>query len=298
MNHSIEASESTAQSSKRRGERVAAIARIGAILSAILASACCWLPLALITVGVSGAGIAAGLKTYRPLLIVVTFGFLGAAFYLTYRPRAKVAGDDCCVTVASEYDARNRLKVRTWFDADVPAGDDPDVDPVRIDFRYNAAGRQSVLERWGSLNADAPIVARTTTSYYSNGLTDLLRHINAVDEVLASYDYGHDFGGLVVTEDRVHQNSDYDQTIEYGYDLNGQLIKADFDTQPDEAYRYDDNGNRIRSEDHLGVRLYQTGLANQLLSDGQFRFEYDGEGNMVKKIEIRSDGTDVTATTY
>lgn len=102
MNHSIEASESTAQSSKRRGERVAAIARIGAILSAILASACCWLPLALIAVGASGAGIAAGLETYRPLLIVVTFGFLGAAFYLTYRPRAKVAGDDCCATGPAE----------------------------------------------------------------------------------------------------------------------------------------------------------------------------------------------------
>lgn len=102
MNHSIETPESTARSSKRRGERVAAIARIGAILSAILASACCWLPLALIAVGASGAGIAAGLETYRPLLIVVTFGFLGAAFSLTYRPRAKVAGDDCCTTGPAE----------------------------------------------------------------------------------------------------------------------------------------------------------------------------------------------------
>ena len=54
------------------------------VVSAILASACCWLPLVLIALGASGAGIAAGLEAYRPLLIVVTFGFLGAAFYLTY----------------------------------------------------------------------------------------------------------------------------------------------------------------------------------------------------------------------
>jgi hypothetical protein len=31
------------------------------------------------------------LETYRPLFMVVTFGFLGSAFYLTYRPRRGVA---------------------------------------------------------------------------------------------------------------------------------------------------------------------------------------------------------------
>lgn len=32
------------------------------------------------------------LEEYRPLLMVVTFVFLGVAFYLTYRPRAQAAG--------------------------------------------------------------------------------------------------------------------------------------------------------------------------------------------------------------
>lgn len=80
------------------------IAKIGTILSAIMASACCWLPLVLLAVGISGAGIAATLETYRPLFIVVTFGFLAAAFYFTYRPR-KVTGDaghDCCAPDTSE----------------------------------------------------------------------------------------------------------------------------------------------------------------------------------------------------
>lgn len=47
--------------------------------------------------GVSGAGMTAALEEYRPLFMVVTFGFLGTAFYFTYRPRrgpADVA--DCC----------------------------------------------------------------------------------------------------------------------------------------------------------------------------------------------------------
>jgi copper chaperone CopZ len=81
--------------SSNRGER---IAKIGTVFSAIMASACCWLPLALLAVGISGAGIAATLETYRPLFIVVTFGFLTAAFYFTYRPKkaTTAAGRGCC----------------------------------------------------------------------------------------------------------------------------------------------------------------------------------------------------------
>ena len=74
------------------------IAKTGTLLSAIMASSCCWLPPLLLLMGVSGAGMTKALETYRPLFIVVTFGFLGAAFYLTYRPRrgtgSRVAGGD------------------------------------------------------------------------------------------------------------------------------------------------------------------------------------------------------------
>lgn len=74
------------------------IAKVGTCLSAIMASSCCWLPPLLILMGVSGASMTKALETYRPLFIVVTFGFLGSAFYLTYRPRRASAGqaDDCC----------------------------------------------------------------------------------------------------------------------------------------------------------------------------------------------------------
>ena len=84
----------------RRGEK---IARIGTVVSAILASSCCWLPLALLAVGVSGAGIASTLEAYRPLFIVVTFGFLAAAFYFTYRPlKVAEAGPGCCPSDTTE----------------------------------------------------------------------------------------------------------------------------------------------------------------------------------------------------
>ncbi len=91
----LPSSAASSRPSTGRGEKVA---KIGTVVSAIMASACCWLPLTLLAVGVSGVGIAATLETYRPLFIVVTFSFLAAAFYFTYRPKkaASEAGHGCC----------------------------------------------------------------------------------------------------------------------------------------------------------------------------------------------------------
>ena len=46
----------------------------------------------LILGGISGAGMMTAVEAYRPFLMVVTFGFLGFAFFLTYRPRHGAAG--------------------------------------------------------------------------------------------------------------------------------------------------------------------------------------------------------------
>ncbi|MBI3465953.1 MAG: hypothetical protein HY000_23300 [Planctomycetes bacterium] len=89
--------------SSGRGELVA---KIGTVISAIMASSCCWLPGLLLAVGVSGAGIASALAAYRPAIMVVTFGFLGMAFYFTYRPRHAARGQaDCCSPQAAPTDA-------------------------------------------------------------------------------------------------------------------------------------------------------------------------------------------------
>ena len=80
--------------------RAEQIAKIGTILSAVVASSCCWLPPLLIGVGLlfgfsadNMIGAMRGsIETYRPIFMVVTFGFLGMAFYLTYRPRTVAQG--------------------------------------------------------------------------------------------------------------------------------------------------------------------------------------------------------------
>ena len=99
--------------------RVERIARIGTIVSAIMASSCCWLPPLLIVFGVSSAGMVATLEAYRPLLMVVTFGFLGTAFYFTYRPKGiKVGEEDCCPPEAAggrrRFNMMTMNKVMLW----------------------------------------------------------------------------------------------------------------------------------------------------------------------------------------
>lgn len=86
------------------------IVQTGALISAVLASACCWLPLLLIAFGVSGGALAAKLEASRPVLLPVTFALLGLAFYFTYRkPKAVAAessgtGKACCTTPVSQED--------------------------------------------------------------------------------------------------------------------------------------------------------------------------------------------------
>ena len=60
-------------------------ASAGSIISAFLASACCVGPLIFALLGLGGAGLLVKFEPYRPYFTAVTFGLLGAGFYLTYR---------------------------------------------------------------------------------------------------------------------------------------------------------------------------------------------------------------------
>ncbi len=59
----------------------------GGILGAVAASACCIIPLALVSAGVSGAWIAnlTALAPYQPIFVMAAVLCLGAGFWLVYR---------------------------------------------------------------------------------------------------------------------------------------------------------------------------------------------------------------------
>lgn len=74
---------------------------LGAVTSAVLASACCWLPLLLLAFGASAVGVGAFFEQWRPFMAVVAIAFLGVAFWQVYfRPSPCASGschDDACL---------------------------------------------------------------------------------------------------------------------------------------------------------------------------------------------------------
>lgn len=76
----------------------AGIWSIGAVLSAVLASACCWLPLLLITFGVSAVGVSAVFETVRPYFLATAAILLAAGFYVTYFRKAACGPNGECAT--------------------------------------------------------------------------------------------------------------------------------------------------------------------------------------------------------
>jgi mercuric ion transport protein len=72
-----------------------------AVLSSLLASTCCVLPLALVLAGITGAWMIhlQALKPFAPYAIALTLGLLGWAGVLVFRPaRACDLADGACAT--------------------------------------------------------------------------------------------------------------------------------------------------------------------------------------------------------
>jgi len=68
----------------------------GAVVSAVLSSACCWLPLLLIGFGASAAGVSGFFEAYRPYLLAATAVLLATGFYLVYLRRGRCEVDGAC----------------------------------------------------------------------------------------------------------------------------------------------------------------------------------------------------------
>lgn len=77
----------------------------GGVAGALAASSCCILPVALFSLGVSGAWIGnfTQLAPYQPLFIGATVGMLGAGYWLVYRSskRACAQGEACAQPLPS-----------------------------------------------------------------------------------------------------------------------------------------------------------------------------------------------------
>lgn len=77
--------------------RVARFAALGGMLGALGAASCCIAPLALFSLGISGAWIGnlAALAPYQPYFVVPTLAFLALGYYIAYRKPKPVEGEIC-----------------------------------------------------------------------------------------------------------------------------------------------------------------------------------------------------------
>lgn len=88
--------QSTLERPVQRDTNGQGLVAAGGIVAALAASSCCLLPLALFSLGASGAWIGrlTALAPYQPIFIAVTVGLLGCGYWLVYR-RPKDACDTC-----------------------------------------------------------------------------------------------------------------------------------------------------------------------------------------------------------
>ena len=84
---------------------------LASALAAIGASACCVLPLVLLTLGIGGAWVAqlTKLEPYRPIFVLITLIFLALAWRKLYRAPQACAIDQPCA------DDRVIMRQRTLF---------------------------------------------------------------------------------------------------------------------------------------------------------------------------------------
>ncbi len=84
-------------------------AAMAALASALPASACCWVPLLFLALGVSAGGISATFDNVRPLFLVVAAVLLAVGFYVIYLRKAACAPDADCAAPSPKLGRFNRM---------------------------------------------------------------------------------------------------------------------------------------------------------------------------------------------
>ncbi|NLX96620.1 MAG: hypothetical protein GXY83_10625 [Rhodopirellula sp.] len=146
----------------------------------------------------------------------------------------------------------------------------------RADFTYGNDSRPATTTRYSNL-AGTTEVATSTYGYDDAGRLDGLVHTRG-GVTFNDYGWTYDAAG------RITEMASSDGTSALGYDASDQLTSADHSYQTDEGYSYDDNGNRTNTG-------YATSDANRMTSDGVYSYEYDAEGNRIRRTHNSTQAT-------
>jgi RHS repeat-associated protein len=167
----------------------------------------------------------------------------------------------------------------------------------RVDLLYDPSNAMTEVRRFADA-AGASAVAKTLFQYDCGGCTD---RITAIQHVRSSD--GATLDNLTYTLDsasNVTSSSDAEGAHQYTYDNASQLLSATHTqtaVQPNEFYTYDKIGNRLTSHRSASYVLsyMNGGKGSRLLSDAQFTYVYDAEGNLIRRTsKVDGSHTDFT----
>jgi RHS repeat-associated protein len=160
----------------------------------------------------------------------------------------------------STYDDLDRLTQRQFNDTDLA--------PVRVDLTYTARDEYASITRWSNLGGTTKVGSTLYTFDNAGRLTNL-RHRNASDTVFWNGTYGYDAAHRMTSD---VLGSD---TVSFTHDDTDQLTGAS--GARTESYSYDANGNR-------NMTGWVTAPNNRLVHDPNWIYEYDPEGNLIRRV--------------
>ena len=87
---------------------------VGALVTAVGASLCCIVPVAVVLLGVGSAALGAQLEPVRPFFLGLTLLLVGIAFYQVYKPNKGGCepGQSCAIP-----EAQRRQQIIVWLAA-------------------------------------------------------------------------------------------------------------------------------------------------------------------------------------
>jgi RHS repeat-associated protein len=167
--------------------------------------------------------------------------------------------------------------------------------PQRANFTYNAAGQLLTIDRhdpytngWNAISNATRLVYSEYT-YDDAGRIESLTHSDPDFNPFASYGYTWDASDRITAINFLDGTYDDEDIDDLGYDDAGQITSVDRSGSgvlQDEAYDYDDNGNREAVTRDGATDSWGSTTNNQLSTDGVYNYYYDLEGNMSSRVKL------------
>ena len=172
----------TAKVQNDPGRKLGVLATVGAVFTAVLSSACCWLPLLLIAFGASAAGVSGFFEAYRFWFLGATGVLLAVGFYLVYFRQEKCEPGSACAVPNPKLQRFN--KAMLWVAAVVVAlfSFFPNYLGVFLGDANAGAGIP------GDLDQASMIIEGMTCEACATSIQENLRKVDGIDYAQVDYD--------------------------------------------------------------------------------------------------------------